>query len=111
LLKVFCRIPADGDDMLVEMTPSDGELLQRFTRDRAQDALTELVRRHLNLVYSAALRQVRSPQLAEEVAQSVFTDLARDVAKLSSGTGFQPVSSLTPWLHTVTGLSPAWASR
>jgi RNA polymerase sigma factor (sigma-70 family) len=84
------------------MTPSDQELLQRFARDRAQDAFTELVKRHVNLVYSAALRQVRSPQLAEEVAQSVFADLARVADKLGSGTGDSPVESLTPWLFAVT---------
>lgn len=90
------------------MTPSDLELLQRFTRDRAQDAFTELVQRHLNLVYSAALRQVRSPQLAEEIVQSVFADLARVAATPSSpfGKGGSDASSqptsLTPWLFTVT---------
>jgi RNA polymerase sigma factor (sigma-70 family) len=78
------------------MTPSDLELLQSFARDRSQDAFTELVRRHLNLVFSAALRLVRSSQLAEEVAQSVFSDLARDTAKL------QPDTVLVAWLHSVT---------
>jgi RNA polymerase sigma factor (sigma-70 family) len=78
------------------MIPSDLELLQGFARDRLQDAFTELVRRHLNLVYSAALRQVRSPHLAEEIAQSVFTDLARDAARL------KPDTVLVAWLHTVT---------
>ena len=94
--KIICRIPAGGGDMLVEMTPSDLDLLQQFTRDHAQDAFTELVRRHVNLVYSAALRQVRSPQLAEEVAQSVFADLAREAGKL------KPDTILTAWLHAVT---------
>jgi RNA polymerase sigma factor (sigma-70 family) len=75
---------------------SDLDLLRQFARDHAQDAFTEIVRRHLNLVYSAALRQVRSPQLAEEVAQSVFTDLARVAATPSS-----PVN-LTAWLYAVT---------
>jgi RNA polymerase sigma factor (sigma-70 family) len=78
------------------MTPTDLELLQRFVRDHAQDAFTEVVRRHLNLVYSAALRQVRSPQLAEDVAQSVFSDLARNAAKLD------PNTVLAAWLHAVT---------
>ncbi len=80
---------------------SDLDLLRQFTRENSQDAFSEIVRRHLDLVYSAALRQVRSPQLAEEVAQSVFTDLARNAGKMS-GTGVPPVSSLTPWLYAVT---------
>ncbi len=58
--------------------------------------MRRLVNRHVNLVYSAALRQVRSPQLAEEVAQSVFADLARNANKLKSGT------TVTAWLYAVT---------
>ncbi len=82
--------------MLVNMTANDLDLLRQFARDRAQDAFSELVKRHLNLVYSAALRQVRSPQLAEEIAQSVFADLARDANKLKAET------ILTAWLYAVT---------
>ena len=59
------------------MMSEDSQLLGRYAREKSQDAFAEIVRRHLDLVYSAALRQVRSPQLAEEVAQSVFSDLAR----------------------------------
>ncbi len=81
---------------------TDLQLLARYTRDRAEDAFAELVRRHLNLVYSAALRQVRSPQLAEEVAQSAFTDLARNASALTRGSGDSSPGSLTPWLFTVT---------
>ncbi|MGA3285502.1 MAG: sigma-70 family RNA polymerase sigma factor, partial [Verrucomicrobiota bacterium] len=79
---------------------SDLDLLQQYARQNSQDAFTEIVRRHVDLVYSAALRQVRSPQLAEEVAQSVFTDLARNAGKLSNATGGSPV--LTAWLYAVT---------
>jgi RNA polymerase sigma factor (sigma-70 family) len=75
---------------------NDLDLLGKFTRDQSQDAFTALVRRHLGLVYSAALRQVRSPQLAEEVAQSVFTDLARSAPRLT------PDTVLTAWLYEVT---------
>jgi RNA polymerase sigma factor (sigma-70 family) len=78
------------------MTASDLELLRQFARDHSQDAFTEIVRRHVDLVYSAAARQVRSPQLAEEVAQSVFSDLARNAGKLKSDT------VLTAWLYAVT---------
>src|SRR5436305_10939172 len=74
----------------------DSELLERYGTKNAQDAFAELVRRHLDLVYSAALRQVRSPQLAEEVSQSVFTDLSRSVAKL------KPETRLSGWLYQVT---------
>jgi RNA polymerase sigma factor (sigma-70 family) len=78
---------------------SDLDLLRRFARENSQDAFTEIVRRHLNLVYSAALRQVRSPQLAEEIAQSVFADLARNAKKLKSDT------ILTAWIYSVTRLT------
>jgi len=78
------------------MTPSDDhDLLRQYTQDGSQAAFAELVRRHLNLVYSVALRQVRSTHLAEEVAQSVFADLARQTARLDST---QP---LVAWLHVV----------
>ena len=78
------------------MTANDLELLQQFARDHAPDAFTEIVRRHLNLVHSAALRQARSPQLAEEIAQSVFADLARAAGTL------QPDTIVAAWLYTVT---------
>jgi RNA polymerase sigma factor (sigma-70 family) len=90
-------IPTVGGDTLVTMTSTnDLNLLGEFIRDQSQDAFTALVQRHLNLVYCAALRQVRLPQLAEEVAQSVFTDLARNAARL------KPDTILTAWLYAVT---------
>jgi predicted RNA polymerase sigma factor len=82
--------------MLADMSDTDLELLACYSRQHAEDAFTELVRRHLGLVYSAALRQVRSPQLAEEIAQSAFMDLARNAAKL------KPDTILTAWLYQVT---------
>lgn len=77
---------------------SDLELLRQFAHEHSQDAFTEIVQRHVNLVYSAALRQVRSPQLAEEVSQSVFSDLARNADKINLTAG----SPLTAWLYAVT---------
>ncbi len=82
--------------MILKMSDSDLQLLARFTERRNEDAFAELVHRHLGLVYSAALRQVRSPQLAEEVAQSAFTDLARSAPHLA------PDTILTAWLYQVT---------
>ena len=51
---------------------SDLELVQQYVRENSQPAFTALVNRHVNLVYSAAKRQVRSPQLAEEKARQLF---------------------------------------
>jgi len=78
------------------MMTADAQLLRDYAEGKSQDAFTELVRRHLDLVYSAALRQVRSPQLAEEISQSVFTDLARAADKL------KPDTVLAAWLYQVT---------
>src|SRR5204863_6073916 len=72
------------------------ELLARYTRQNAEDAFAEIVRRHIDLVHSAALRQVRAPQLAEEVAQSTFIKLARQAPQLA------PDTILTAWLYQVT---------
>ena len=88
------------------MSDTDLELLARYSRHRssrrnpmeaeADDAFAELVRRHLALLHSAALRQVRSPQLAEEVAQSTFLKLAQHARQLAPGT------ILSAWLYQVT---------
>jgi len=78
----------------LNMTP-DSELLSRYARTRSEDAFAELVRRHVNLVYSAALRQVNGDaHLAQDVAQTVFTDLARKAASLARR------EILTGWLYT-----------
>jgi RNA polymerase sigma factor (sigma-70 family) len=91
----FVGFPGPAAICFQTMTADDHKLLRQFTRTGDQLAFTALVRRHINLVYSAALRQVRSPHLAEEVAQSVFADLARDAAKL------KPDTILTAWLYEV----------
>src|SRR5207247_9335563 len=80
----------------MKTSDSDLQLLAQYTWQHAEDAFAEIVRRHLNLVYSAALRQVHSPQLAEEVAQSAFTDLARNAHRLA------PDTIVTAWLYQVT---------
>ncbi len=83
------------------MTP-DSELLRRYARTRSEEAFAELVRRHVNLVYSAALRQVNGDaHLAQDVAQTVFTDLARKAGSLARR------ESLTGWLYTSTHFAAA----
>ena len=85
-----------GFDILVNMSETDLQLLTRYTHQRAEDAFAEIVRRHIDLVHSAALRQVRSPELAEEVAQAVFIELARQARLLP------PRTVLAAWLYHVT---------
>jgi RNA polymerase sigma factor (sigma-70 family) len=78
----------------IEMT-SDCELLRRFAKTNSEDAFAELVKRHVHLVYSAALRQVGGDaHLAQDVAQTVFADLARKAGPLSRR------ETLTGWLYT-----------
>src|SRR5258708_5888884 len=87
------------------MTDND-ELLRQYADTGSEKAFAELVLRNLPLVYSAALRQVGGDeQLAKDVAQSVFTDLARKAASLR-GRGV-----LTGWLYTSAQFAAANAVR
>ena len=52
-----------------ETTQSERPRLARYTGHHAEDAFAEIARRHLGLVHSTVLRQVRAPQLAEDVTQ------------------------------------------
>jgi RNA polymerase sigma factor (sigma-70 family) len=75
---------------------ADAELLRRYAEEGSSDAFGELVRRNVDLVYAAALRRTGDPYRAQEVAQTVFVDLARKARSL------QRHPSLVSWLYTST---------
>src|SRR5580704_8371981 len=75
----------------------DRHLLRQYADAGSETAFGELVARHVNLVYSVALRVGGGdPQFAEDVAQMVFSDLARKARRLPRNI------VLAGWLHRAT---------
>ncbi len=88
------------------MMNDDAILLRRYVVEGSECAFAELVNRKAGLVYSAALRQVDGDTLlAQDVAQTVFIDLARKARPLAE----RP--ELTSWLHTSTRFAALKAVR
>ena len=72
---------------------SHSQLLRNYAEARSEAAFAELVRRHVDCIYSAALRMVCDPHLAEDVTQGVFMALARSATRLLE------CPLLAGWLH------------
>ena len=70
------------------------QLLQEYVEGQSEAAFAELVSRHVDLVYSTALRIVHDPAQAEDVAQLVFIKLARKAGSIRTET-------LPGWLYRV----------
>jgi RNA polymerase sigma factor (sigma-70 family) len=83
----------------------DWQLLQAYAKNRSEAAFAELVRLHLDWVFSVALRHVGDPHLAEDVVQSVFVLLARKARDLGPGT------LVGGWLFRTTRLVAGHARR
>ncbi len=64
----------------------DAELLRLYAHVGDQDAFRALVQQYVDLVYSAAMRQLRDHALAEDAAQAVFIVLARKARHLNGST-------------------------
>src|SRR5438477_3431495 len=89
--------PADVT-MRMNPLPSDAELLQRYGQSGQHADLAPLVQRYVDLVYSAARRQLGDAHDAQDVVQQVFVILLRKAHKL------RPQTLLAPWLLKVTAL-------
>jgi len=79
----------------------DIELLRQYAEEQSEAAFATLVKRHLNLVYSAARRSVDNVEQAEEITQAVFIILARKARRLRHGI------ILSGWLYQTARLTAA----
>ena len=92
--------------LLYRMMTEDGELLGRYAADQSEEAFAELTRRHVDLVYSAALRMVNGDVgSAQDVTQLVFTEAARQAKELARH------PALVGWFYTTTRLMALRANR
>jgi uncharacterized protein (TIGR03435 family) len=87
------------------MTGDDMTLVREFAANNSEPAFAALVERHIGLVHSAALRQVRDTHLAGDITQAVFIILARKAANLGTKT------VLTAWLYRTTHYAAADALK
>lgn len=83
---------------------TDVELLQKH-REGCEQALAELVRRHLGWIYGVARRRIRDAHLAEDIAQAVFILLHR------KGPRFVEDRAMMGWLHKTTCYATAVAMK
>ena len=84
----------------------DAECLLLYAENRSEEAFRELVRRHINLVHGAALRQVGGDRhLAQDVTQRVFVVLARKAGALGGQ------ATLAGWLYNAARFEATKAVR
>src|SRR5215216_7668576 len=74
----------------------DASLLKDYVETASQEAFGQLVSKHINFVFAAALRNVHDRHVAEEITQAVFIVLARKASTL------RHEAVLSSWLLSTT---------
>jgi uncharacterized protein (TIGR03435 family) len=74
----------------------DITLLREYADRDSEPAFAEIVHRHINLVYSVAIRYVGNSPDAEDITQAVFIILAQKAS------GLRQRTALTGWLYETT---------
>lgn len=77
----------------------DNALLREYVERDSEEAVAALVTRHINKVYSVALRHTRNPHSAEEITQAVFVILAKKANQL------QRHAALSGWIYQTARLT------
>lgn len=80
---------------------NDMELLQDYATRHSEEAFASLVARHIDMVYSVALRHTRNHHQAQEITQAVFVVLARKAPSFNLRT------VLAGWLFETARLTAA----
>jgi len=87
------------------MNVEDRVLLERYGREGCEASFAELVRRHIDLVWGTACRVTGDAEWARDVAQGVFSDLARKARFFPSG------ASIPGWLYRAASMAARNALR
>jgi RNA polymerase sigma factor (sigma-70 family) len=86
-------------------TMDDHELLEAYAKRHEEAAFRELVARYIDMVYATARRVTGNGELARDVAQAVFVDLARKPQRV------REPRALGGWLYLAARYAASQATR